>query len=983
MKQSKLRVTYTSSNARTSGSILVHVSGGAEPRPSSSFRPSPSPSITSQSDDPDREEDDEVEDDEDDEDYTDVGPSFKDRRNTLKARGSAALVPKVNTSESWSVTPATARNASAATLPHEILLHIFKYVSINPPDLRRSLTVCKAWCLCGVELLWHRPSFYRISSLFKLIHNIRKPDQTFPYATFIRRLNLSLLGQDLEDSLFSRMDVCTRLERLTLTQCNGISDDTLSGVLKHTKHLVAADFTDVENLTDKTVFTIAENCPRLQGINLSGCKKVTSASIAALAKNCKLLRRVKLCGCDLVGDEALAALAEHCPVLLEVDLINCPLISDASVRKIWQFSFHMRELRLAQCGKLTDLAFPAPPSTLQSSADAHIHSPIAHGQISIINQGMSRGSDSAPTSRGASPMGNTTAPQSRPLNLSSSHDTLPRVDIPMHTHLRPSRMFDHLRILDLTNCNTISDASIEGIVSNVPRIRNLILAKCTRLTNESAYSIARLGKNLHYLHLGHVSNLTDRAVCHLARSCTRLRYIDLACCPQLTDLSVLELAANLPKLRRIGLVRVANLTDQAIYGLVERHTSLERIHLSYCENISVPAIFWLLERLPRLTHLSLTGVNAFRNAELQMMCREPPREFNAHQRSAFCVYSGKGVNELRKFLQCVYADPTRAAQFGHLTPEVHNALARLSESRERRAARQQHHQQLQQQEQRSQMPAVMDGIEPAQTQRMPLQFTSRHHGINLDQAMAAQQMPLFNMIGSISEPLTYTSHSLAAVDDADERQLPPFDPFGSSQQGTAAMPNLHPRADFNRSHDDGYERMDEDGKDAITSANPNSGQGSGSVVQPEVGLLSNAHNIADRQVNTNGIYPGQGQTLGSRPASHFGSRFSGTSLPSNMNTQNTPITPGQRTQALAALATPPLPTLQSANLNANIDSSVGSIDHPFAPGRFDPGQMTPIATINPFERYSTSASSQSTLQPSSQSTLRPNPQQQHHSNQEH
>lgn len=83
--------------------------------------------------------------------------------------------------------------------------------------------------------------------------------------------------------------------------------------------------------------------------------------------------------------------------------------------------------------------------------------------------------------------------------------TMPNSSPPMHTHLRPSRMFDHLRILDLTNCSTISDAAIEGIVSNVPRIRNLILAKCTRLTNESAYSIARLGKNLHYLHLGHVS----------------------------------------------------------------------------------------------------------------------------------------------------------------------------------------------------------------------------------------------------------------------------------------------------------------------------------------------------------------------------------------------------------------------------------------------------------------------------------------------
>jgi F-box and leucine-rich repeat protein GRR1 len=219
---------------------------------------------------------------------------------------------------------------------------------------------------------------------------------------------------------------------------------------------------------------------------------------------------------------------------------------------------------------------------------------------------------------------------------------------------------------------------VEGIVANVPRLKNLALTKCTRLTDEALYSIAKLGKNLHYLHLGHVSNITDRAVTHLARSCTRLRYIDVACCPNLTDLSVTEIANNMPKLRRIGLVKVINLTDQAIYGLVDRYNSLERIHLSYCENVSVPAIFCVLQRLTRLTHLSLTGVPAFRRAELQAMCRPPPKDFNEHQRQAFCVYSGKGVHDLRKFLQHVYSDEQLAAEFGQLEPRARNALTGLT-----------------------------------------------------------------------------------------------------------------------------------------------------------------------------------------------------------------------------------------------------------------------------------------------------------------
>lgn len=162
--------------------------------------------------------------------------------------------------------------------------------------------------------------------------------------------------------------------------------------------------------------------------------------------------------------------------------------------------------------------------------------------------------------------------------------------------------------------------------------------------------------------------ITDRSVTQLARSCSRLRYIDLACCPLLTDLSVFELA-SLPKLRRIGLVRVrlfesicdanffiassqvVNLTDQAIMSLGEqRHDTLERIHLSYCEQITVPAVHFLLQKLTKLTHLSLTGIPAFRHTELQEYCRPPPREFNSTQRAAFCVYSGSGVRELRRYL---------------------------------------------------------------------------------------------------------------------------------------------------------------------------------------------------------------------------------------------------------------------------------------------------------------------------------------------
>ncbi|KAK0568698.1 SCF ubiquitin ligase complex subunit [Tilletia horrida] len=198
-----------------------------------------------------------------------------------------------------------------------------------------------------------------------------------------------------------------------------------------------------------------------------------------------------------------------------------------------------------------------------------------------------------------------------------------------------TRLFEQLRVVDLTSCAHLTDTAIEGIIANTPRIRNLVLNKCEGLTDRSVTAIARLGKNLHLLHLGHVRRITDRGVTTLARAYQ----------------AIFEIATHLPRLRRIGLVKVNNLTDEGIRRLVERHTCLERIHLSYCENITVDAIFRLLTKLHKLTHLSLTGVTSFRNEELQQFCRQPPENYSEQQRANFCVYSGGGVRELRNYLQ--------------------------------------------------------------------------------------------------------------------------------------------------------------------------------------------------------------------------------------------------------------------------------------------------------------------------------------------
>jgi F-box and leucine-rich repeat protein GRR1 len=379
----------------------------------------------------------------------------------------------------------TSTTAPIARLPTEILIHVLRYLHTSR-ELYRCMLVCRTWCECSVELLWHKPSFPGVSTLIKMMRVLSNEDQAFTYARFIRRLNFCFLGPELSDVLFGRVALCVRLERLTLVNCRSLTDDAMTRVFHWFPSLVAIDLTGVVEASDRAIIALATSSKRLQGINLGGCKKVSDRGILALAHGCPLLRRVKLSGLELVTDDAIVALAHGCPLILEIDLNQCSRITDRAIRELWTHSFHMREMRLSYCEDLTNLAFPAPVRPELATSAEH------------------------------------DGPNPFPASLPGLPD-FPPLQLP--------RRFDHLRMLDLTSCSLIMDEAIEGIITHAPKIRNLVLAKCSLLTDKSIESISKLGKHLHYLHLGHCSNITDASVKNLARACTRLRYIDLASKP--------------------------------------------------------------------------------------------------------------------------------------------------------------------------------------------------------------------------------------------------------------------------------------------------------------------------------------------------------------------------------------------------------------------------------------------------------------------
>ncbi|KAK9470100.1 RNI-like protein [Dipodascopsis tothii] len=476
--------------------------------------------------------------------------------------------------------------AHPAMLPPEILFAIFSYLSAVD-DIKTAMLVCKAWSRCAVELLWYRPNLHSIMSFVRFNQTVSTTADAlyYPYGRFIKRLNLNSISKQADNGFMHTLArACGEIERLTLSNCQDISDDGVIPLVTANPKLLAVDVSHLTKITDRTVLAIAKACPNLQGFNLTGCASVTDDVVVTLAQSCRHLRRIKLFDCALVTDRALDAIADNCPNVMEVDLHGCKQITNAAVTKACLQLHSLREFRLALNPAISDDAF---------------------------------------------------------------------------LYFRDDALFESFRILDLTGCNQLTDASVQRIVAFAPRLRNLVLAKCTRITDRGVLHITKLGKTLHYLHLGHCSLITDSGIAALVRGCTRIRYIDLACCTQLTNAAVEDLA-TLPKLRRIGLVKCVNITDEAIHALAQRRAgalfALERVHLSYCTNLSLMAILSLINAYPRLTHLSLTGVPAFLRPDLTQFCRPAPPEFNQHQQAVFCVFSGQGVVRLRQQLNRVTAE---------------------------------------------------------------------------------------------------------------------------------------------------------------------------------------------------------------------------------------------------------------------------------------------------------------------------------------
>lgn len=422
-------------------------------------------------------------------------------------------------------------------LPAELIVHIFSFITEKEHQWH-TLLVCKTWFSSIVDSLWFRPTINSGQTLDRLLNVISTPRQNLSvdYPSLVRRINLTNIPDIIDDEKMLRLMACTKLERLTIAGCAGITDESLVPLLKANQGILSVDMTGLEKITDKTLVMLGNNCNKLQGLYASNCKLLTDKSIRALATKCSNLKRLKLNSCSLVTDDAIRELIKRCSMLVELDLSGCVNVSDETASLAYSSLSQLREYRVAMNENVSDFCLALiPPSVsfdklrIMDFSSCPLISDECIGKLVSL------------------------APRLRNVGLAKCFQITDR----SLSHL--SKLGRNLHYIHLGHCNNITNTGITVLVKACTRIQYIDVACCSQIQDEAVKEIAQLPKlrrvglvkcqnisdvgisaftkrtgneaTLERIHLSYCSNISIEAITNLVNTCHRLMHLSLTGVP--------------------------------------------------------------------------------------------------------------------------------------------------------------------------------------------------------------------------------------------------------------------------------------------------------------------------------------------------------------------------------------------------------------------------------------------------------------------
>jgi len=379
----------------------------------------------------------------------------------------------------------------------ELLCLIFSFLDTQSKG--RSAQVCRKWRnICNTREIWKgceaKLNLGKLNSL--VVPSLIKRG--------IRRVQILSIRKSLKE-LVTGMHTLTSLN---LSGCYNLTDVGLETVLhQDMPALVSINLSLCKDVTDKSLRRIGSHCKNLEILELGGCTGVTNTGLLQVAQGLIKIKYLNLRSCWQLSDAGVSHLAglsgqlvSHAgPRLLEnLNLQDCQKLSDISLRYISQ-GLQIQTLNLSFCANISD-------SGMKSLA-----------KISSLKS----------------------------LNLRSC-DNISDIGV---GYLAEGCV--GLQSLDVSFCERVSDRAMVHIASGLFNLRTLSLAAC-KISDEGISKICKTLVDLHILNIGQCSTITDISIEHIAARLHQLEYIDLYGCNNVTQRGITHLETGCPNIKRVN-----------------------------------------------------------------------------------------------------------------------------------------------------------------------------------------------------------------------------------------------------------------------------------------------------------------------------------------------------------------------------------------------------------------------------------------------
>ncbi|XP_010520186.1 PREDICTED: F-box/LRR-repeat protein 3-like [Tarenaya hassleriana] len=251
------------------------------------------------------------------------------------------------------------------------------------------------------------------------------------------------------------------LKELSLSKCNGVTDEALSLVVQSNREL--------------------------RRLNITCCRKITYESLDAITGLCSSLVSLRMESCSSVPKEAFGLIGQRCPYLEELDVTDNE-VDNEGLKAIGQCS-RLSSLKLGICCNIDDTGLEFITSGCRMLKELDLYRCLG-----ITDKGIEA--------------------------ISSSCHGLEMVNMAYNERITDGSLISlsrcpRLKVVEVRGCSTVSSRGLSSLANGCRQLTVLDIKKCVNVDDRGMLSLAECSQNLRQINLSYCG-VTDVGVVALA-----------------------------------------------------------------------------------------------------------------------------------------------------------------------------------------------------------------------------------------------------------------------------------------------------------------------------------------------------------------------------------------------------------------------------------------------------------------------------------